>query len=591
MSKVDTTKPAPVSAQRAPGPDADGYIDTFGYVTNSSGWAVIGWVGHGWDDLGATPTVRLEFTDGEISGPCECCTFPRADVKNLGVGIVIIVESAEQRRTQLTDVLLTISGRAFRLMASAGTVQTGEEKLLPLLKELVTNSPRSTVRTRLLQRFNRPQWTGSDTLARLPWPIFMEVDAAHLCPPTGLLLRGWFADPFEQVAKIRVRSGAASHPLNPADWIALPRPDVAGPLREKHGLVNDKCGFIAYVPAIFNPREAVYFEMETVAGDVAHKRIPPPQSTGLAAIKDLLGTFDLTYDELARAFNGVVGPAIAAMNEFRLQRRPTVQATDFGERPKPVRSSIIVPLYGRMDFLEYQLAFFSRTLSPEHELIYVLDDPNRKREVEQLAASCLARFERPFKLVMPSQNVGYGPANNIGLRHVRGEFVCFLNSDVFPETPDWLEHMLETATRPGVGMVGALLLFEDGTVQHEGVTYKKLPQLGGWDFCMHPNKGRYPAPIEDRQMVPAVTGACMVMRSSLALELGGFDEGFVIGDFEDTDLCKRVQQRGLTCMVDRRARLFHLERQSQGDQAQTWRMNLTLYNAWRFHRKWGAADV
>jgi hypothetical protein len=52
-----------------------------------------------------------------------------------------------------------------------------------------------------------------------------------------------------------------------------------------------------------------------------------------------------------------------------------------------------------------------------------------------------------------------------------------------------------------------------------------------------------------------------------------------------------VQQRGLTCMVDRRARLFHLERQSQGDQAQTWRMNLTLYNAWRFHRKWGAADV
>ena len=70
-----------------------------------------------------------------------------------------------------------------------------------------------------------------------------------------------------------------------------------------------------------------------------------------------------------------------------------------------------------------------------------------------------------------------------------------------------------------------------------------------------------------------MTGACLLMPMALARDVGGFDEGYVIGDFEDVDLCRKAQAQGRICVVDRRARLYHLERQSQGGQQSSWRLN------------------
>jgi hypothetical protein len=80
----------------------------------------------------------------------------------------------------------------------------------------------------------------------------------------------------------------------------------------------------------------------------------------------------------------------------------------------------------------------------------------------------------------------------------------------------------------------------------------------------------------------------MLMERRLARELGGFDESFVIGDFEDSDLCMKIAERDLACAVDLDVSLYHLERQSQAGSEQRWRMNLTLYNAWVHEGRWGA---
>jgi GT2 family glycosyltransferase len=159
-----------------------------------------------------------------------------------------------------------------------------------------------------------------------------------------------------------------------------------------------------------------------------------------------------------------------------------------------------------------------------------------------------------------------------------------------PEEAGWLDRMVaDLEDDETLGMVGALLLFEDGTVQHQGLTFERLPQLGAWPFPMHPGKGRLPsAPEQPVQLVEAVTGACMVLRTDLARELGGFDEGFAIGDFEDSDLCLRIRSKGLGLAVDHRARLFHLERQSQVTPDRMWRFNVTLLNAWTHTRRWFA---
>ena len=78
------------------------------------------------------------------------------------------------------------------------------------------------------------------------------------------------------------------------------------------------------------------------------------------------------------------------------------------------------------------------------------------------------------------------------------------------------------------------------------------------------------------------------MTRSLANELGGFDETYAVGDFEDADLCLKLQARGYRCVVDPTVQLFHLERKSQASSALGWRLNLTVYNAWQHDRRWGA---
>ena len=69
----------------------------------------------------------------------------------------------------------------------------------------------------------------------------------------------------------------------------------------------------------------------------------------------------------------------------------------------------------------------------------------------------------------------------------------------------------------------------------------------------------------------------------------GFDEAFIVGDFEDSDLCLRLKEKGLRCAVDLDVSMHHLERQSQSSSDQLWRMNLTLHNAWVHEKRWGQA--
>lgn len=572
-------------------PSPSGCIDFFGYSGALGGLIIGGWIGFDWDDPVDAPPILLRMGEENIKGTAVICLHPREDVKKRGLGFVLYASLDQVPEEPIADLVLYSGMRSVRIEPSNMMEQFDEARLLAHSKSFITQSQRNNSRALLLKLLERPHYQGIDTLDKLAQPILISFDKTYLCPPSGVLLRGWFIDPFSQVARLKLRCGARSCSMSPDKWIVVPRPDVRAGFAAQYGLSDDNCGFVAYAPGVYIEGEALYLEIETLSGEIGYSMVEAPHSTGLGAIREILGIIDLRFDALTHGYDHVIGPAIEAMNNFRLAKGAREQTVRYGEQPAPIRCSVIIPLYGRIDFLEYQLAFFSRTLAFDHELIFVLDDPPRLRETEALAASVYARFQRPFSLVSLSQNLGFAPANNVGLKYAQGEFICYLNSDIFPGEPNWLEYMLDTAmSSPGVGIVGAYLVYEDGTIQHEGCSFETLPEFGGWTFPVHPNKGRRLPETRPIATVPAVTGACMVMARSLAIELGGFDEGFVVGDFEDADLCMRIKQKGLSCVVDFRAQLYHLERQSQGDQAQSWRMNLSLYNAWRFHNRWGRAN-
>jgi GT2 family glycosyltransferase len=389
-----------------------------------------------------------------------------------------------------------------------------------------------------------------------------------------------------------VRGNGATHPLRREDWVSLRRPDVLNAVGVQHGAPDEMAGFVAYAPDVFAPGNTIFIEIETKDGELAYKNVPVPRRQGLASIEGILSEIHLRYGQLVQGFDNVIGPAVTAINAERMLSRPHIQQIQFGPKSGSPRCSIVIPLYGRVDFMEFQMAFAPESWGTTDEIIYVLDDPRRTREAETLARSCYERFSVPFTLLLLDRNMGYAPANNIGVEHARGKHVCLLNSDVVPKEPRWLDFMIETLESDNkVGVVGALLLFEDGTVQHEGCKFVEIPEFANWRFPIHTNKGRRPTADSGIDTVDMTTGACMVMRRALWRRLEGFDESFVIGDFEDADLCLRIRAEGLTCLVDRRAVLYHLERQSQAESKASWRLNLTLFNAWQNQRRWFSGDM
>jgi GT2 family glycosyltransferase len=75
--------------------------------------------------------------------------------------------------------------------------------------------------------------------------------------------------------------------------------------------------------------------------------------------------------------------------------------------------------------------------------------------------------------------------------------------------------------------------------------------------------------------------------AELYREVGGLDEGYMLGDFEDSDLCLTLLSRGYVNYLADDLVLYHLERQSQGIGCDAmWKFKLTLCNAFRHAARW-----
>jgi GT2 family glycosyltransferase len=585
MEDLLLSRPASASASAS----VSGGIDTYGYHAAAGGWLFSGWIEPAGTETLPPGRLAAAFQEGDLEGEAFVTLFPRPDLGDGVAGIAFYLRAPAARLGHLCLVSFEADARRAILPAAPGAVRLGQPELVSRLRPLLAQADATRQRDALLELLARLPYTGDDTLAGMATPVFLEIDEAVICGGDGLLLMGWCLRRPADVREMRLRSGPLTTTLDLDSGIRIDRPDVIEGFAAQ-GFDDPLCGFMVFLAGAVVPNETLYIEVETQRGEVGYRSVPPPKLAGMGAIKRLLGGVDVRFTELGHAFDRVLGPAVERLNRQRLATRPAAAVVEYGAVPKAPRVSVVVPLYGRLDFVEYQMALFSAYPgSAEVEFIYVLDDPPRRREAQFLFASVYERFRLPFRAVLLDRNLGFAPASNAGLAQASGTFVAFVNSDVFPGTPDWLERLAaRLAADPTLGVVGPTLLFEDGSVQHRGMYFERLPEFGNWHFGMHHGKGKRRPPSDGAvQRCLSITGACMLMRRALANEVGGFDETYAIGDFEDSDLCMKVQALGHWCGVDTGVHLFHLERKSQAAAALGWRMNLTLYNAWQHERRWG----
>lgn len=442
-------------------------------------------------------------------------------------------------------------------------------------------------------------------------PVGMAIDQASFDEELRLVcIRGWLVDPLQAIERIRINvpSGEASSGLAAG---RQPRGDLLGML-QAIGLSEptlsrtlEEAGFAIsfFLPAGAPTPTALGLRVELADG--ASFRLGAeltPEADAVAAAKQLI---DLA---ISPAMELTSPQALQVLSQRWAERAAALLAEpalhrSFGTPGREAELSVVVPLYGRIDFMEYQLNWFHAWRrrrgpeQPELQLIYVLDDPRLHQQFLALAGRCRLLYDVPFEIVVNPRNLGFSGANNRGAACARAPWLLLLNSDVLPADDHAFARMLAAMQAGGeeLGALGARLCFENGDVQHVGMEFRQRPELHGvlgrvW-LNDHPLKGLAlpPVPAEEALVeVEAATAACLLLATERYRSLGGLSSGYIVGDFEDSDLCLRLRDQGLTVQVHRGARFFHLERQSVGsDEARDQiRAKLVATNAVLHHLRW-----
>jgi len=165
-------------------------------------------------------------------------------------------------------------------------------------------------------------------------------------------------------------------------------------------------------------------------------------------------------------------------------------------------------------------------------------------------------------------NLGFASACNIGLQHVRGEYVLFFNPDC-SMTAEALSKLIACLkSDEAIGMVGGLLIHPDGSEQAGGrravpTPWRSFVRAFGlhsfehrwpklfFDFHLH-NQALPTKPIE----VEAISGACMLVKRSAFNDVGLWDEGYFL-HCEDLDWCMRFRQKGWKILFVPNAKIIH----------------------------------
>jgi GT2 family glycosyltransferase len=248
----------------------------------------------------------------------------------------------------------------------------------------------------------------------------------------------------------------------------------------------------------------------------------------------------------------VAGVDVLATGDLRV--RYALDAT-------PPLVTLIVPTRDRADLLRTCLAGLLReTDYPALEVIVV---DNRSREPATFAAFRALEADPRVRILPYDAPFDFSRMNNLAAREARGAVLGLINNDIAVISPDWLREMVAQALRPGVGAVGAKLVYGDGTIQHAGIVLGLLGLAG--HVCRHwpgeaPGPGRRLTVVHT---VTAVTGACLVVRKALYLDAGGLDESMPVS-CSDVDLCLRLAARGHRTVFTPHAVLHHLESVSRG---------------------------
>ncbi len=154
----------------------------------------------------------------------------------------------------------------------------------------------------------------------------------------------------------------------------------------------------------------------------------------------------------------------------------------------------------------------------------------------------LAEFARKpaCRVIRDDGEFNFSRLMNRGFAAAQGELLLSLNNDVEMITPDWLAEMVRIACLPSVGIVGARLLYPDGSIQHAGFMPDTVNDH--WYRFAPADWAGFGDILRYRHLSLAVTGAVMLITREAWVQSGPFNEQDFPVAFNDIDLCLKIRK-------------------------------------------------
>ena len=182
-----------------------------------------------------------------------------------------------------------------------------------------------------------------------------------------------------------------------------------------------------------------------------------------------------------------------------------------------------------------------------------------------------------------SENMGFLKNCNQAAAKAKGKYIFFLNNDTKVHE-NWLSSLVTLMEKDdSIGMTGSKLVYPDGRLQEAGGII--WSDASGWNYGRldDPEKPEYNY-VKD---VDYISGAAIMIRTSLWKEIGGFDEFFAPAYCEDSDLAFEVRKHGKRVVYQPQSVVTHFEGISNGTDVQgTGLKRYQLVNQQKFREKW-----
>jgi N-acetylglucosaminyl-diphospho-decaprenol L-rhamnosyltransferase len=220
---------------------------------------------------------------------------------------------------------------------------------------------------------------------------------------------------------------------------------------------------------------------------------------------------------------------------------------NISQKQRTADISISVISHGQIDLIEELLRDINQhchTLSLQ--LILTLN-------LEETLPFAEDIFSFPLEIIRNKVPLGFAANHNQAYSHASGKYFCVMNPDIRLDV-DPFTVLVSCLQDASVGVVAPLVLGESGELEDSArcfptplkILCKSMGGCKGGDYA-----------VKDEIIFPDwVAGMCMMFRSEVFVELGGFDQRYFLY-YEDVDLCARLRLRGYEVALCPEAKVIH----------------------------------